>query len=127
MVRILLMMLVVCLLALPAAASDVTGKWSGTIELKGPEGDRTMPVVLVLKQNGTEITGTGGGSEDDQHPIKNGKIDGDNLNFEVHQERESGSHVFRLALKLVGEKLEGTINRDNEEMIGKLSATKKAE
>ena len=121
--RIALITVVVCLLALPALAGDLTGTWSGTIELTGPDGDRTAPVLLILKQSGSEITGSGGGGEDDQHPIKNGKIEGDTLTFEVHQERDDGTRIYKLVLTMAGDKLEGTIQRD--ETKGKVSATRK--
>ena len=56
---------VVCFLLLVACAAlavadvNVTGTWSGSFNIIGPDGQtKDSTAVLVLKQNGSEITGT---------------------------------------------------------------------
>jgi hypothetical protein len=66
--------------AAPAAASDVTGTWSGNMQ--GPNGD--MTISFHLKQGDGKLTGTvdspmGG----DPMEIQNGKIDGDKVYWET--------------------------------------------
>jgi hypothetical protein len=60
-------------------AADVDGKWSGTISTPG--GD--MPVSFTFKADGANLTGSTLGMEGNQVPIKDGKIDGNNISFTV--------------------------------------------
>jgi len=67
------------LLAAPAFAADVDGKWSGTVST--PMGD--IPVAYEFKAEGTTLTGTTLGIDGGNVPIKDGKVDGNNLSFNV--------------------------------------------
>jgi hypothetical protein len=58
-------------------AADVDGKWDGTIP--GME----IPVSFTFKADGTALTGTSSGPENSTIPIKDGKIDGNNISFSV--------------------------------------------
>jgi len=60
-----------------ALAADVDGKWTGTI----PGMD--IPVAYTFKADGAALTGTSSGPNDTTVPIKNGKIDGNNISFSV--------------------------------------------
>jgi hypothetical protein len=65
------------LMAGVAIAADVDGKWTGTI----PGMD--IPVAYTFKADGNTLTGTSSGPNDTTVPIKNGKIDGNNISFSV--------------------------------------------
>ena len=67
------------LLAAPAFAADVDGKWTGTVST--PMGD--LPVAYEFKADGTTLTGTTLGIDGAPVPIKDGKIDGNNISFSV--------------------------------------------
>jgi opacity protein-like surface antigen len=67
------------LLAAPAYAADVDGKWSGTVST--PMGD--IPVAYEFKAEGTTLTGTTLGIDGGNVPIKDGKVDGNNISFNV--------------------------------------------
>ena len=67
------------LLAAPAFAADVDGKWSGTMSTPG--GD--FPVGFVFKADGAKLTGTMIGMDGMELPIANGKIDGDKISYSV--------------------------------------------
>jgi len=67
----------VLLMAGIAIAADVDGKWTGTI----PGMD--IPVAYTFKADGATLTGTSSGPENSTIPIKNGKIDGNNISFSV--------------------------------------------
>lgn len=70
-------------LGLPAAA-DLSGKWSGTFEARNARGEtRIQPVLIILKQNGVKLSGTGGPNEDERHPILNGSVEGEKVTIEV--------------------------------------------
>jgi hypothetical protein len=69
--------LTVLLFAGFALGAEVDGKWNGTI----PGMD--IPVSYTFKAEGTTLTGTSSGPENTTIPIKNGKIDGNNISFTV--------------------------------------------
>src|SRR5215813_6844049 len=68
------------------ATSDVnvTGTWSGSFNATTPDGgSKESTALLLLKQNGTEITGTVGPDEEKRFAIQKGKIEGDKITLEV--------------------------------------------
>jgi len=67
------------LLAAPAFAADVDGKWSGTVST--PMGD--IPVAYEFKAEGATLTGTTLGIDGGNVPLKDGKVDGNNISFNV--------------------------------------------
>ena len=67
------------LVAPPAFAADVDGKWAGTISTPG--GD--FPVAFEFKADGTTLTGTTQSPDGMSINIKDGKIDGDKVTFGV--------------------------------------------
>jgi|SRR5688572_13499632 len=69
------------LLATPAHAADVDGKWAGSIET--PNG--AVPIGFTLKADGKTLTGTTTGPEG-EIAIKDGTIDGAAIAFKVSLE-----------------------------------------
>lgn len=67
------------LIAAPAFAADVDGKWTGTVST--PMGD--LPVAFEFKADGVTLTGTTLGFDGGSIPIKNGKVEGDKISFAV--------------------------------------------
>jgi len=96
---------VLFLLAASAFAADVDGKWAGTIHTD--MGD--FPVALTLKADGATLTGTTTGPDGDVM-IKDGKIDGANITFNVSL--DFGGMPFTLAYKGVvsGDTIKFTID-----------------
>ena len=91
---------------------NVTGKWSGSFKRMGrdeqqPEGSTA---VLMLKQNGSEITGTVGPNEGEQHVISKGKIEGDKITLES----ADGGIVIKFDLVLTGDRIAGEANASGE-------------
>jgi len=65
------------------SAADLSGKWTGSMDLKMPDGSlNSTPVSADLKQTGATVTGTAGVAGGDQFPVK-GIFDGNQLTFEV--------------------------------------------
>ncbi len=60
-----------------AVAADVTGTWTG--KLATPHGDFNLK--FVFQQDGAKLTGTGLGMQGEAIPIKEGKVDGDQITF----------------------------------------------
>ncbi|HEY3835279.1 MAG TPA: hypothetical protein VGL72_01850 [Bryobacteraceae bacterium] len=100
--------------AMSALAADFTGNWSG----EGVANGESHPLYFVLKQDGNNLTGTGGPNASEQHPFQNGKVDGDKIVFDVVP-GEKGSIHFEL--KKEGEGLKGTVELRRED--GKESGT----
>ena len=67
-------------LAIAAYAADVTGKW--TAEVPGRSGNMQTNTI-VLKQEGTRLTGTLDGGRGGPVEITNGKVEGDMVSFTV--------------------------------------------
>ena len=79
MKRILVLVVGLMLLAAPAFAADVDGKWTGSIET--PMG--TVPVGFTFKADGATLTGTSLAPDGGEIAIKDGKIDGNKIAFNV--------------------------------------------
>lgn len=72
---------VIMLFAAVALDRDLGGTWSGTFKVDG--GDHTVPQLLILKQQGKTLTGSGGPNAGEQYPIEHGRIEGDDVKFEL--------------------------------------------
>jgi hypothetical protein len=104
----LLLALVLLAAAMPAA--DVAGAWSGVIDVDDPAGGNKIPtpVRLVLEQQGSTVTGRIGRAQDENlEAIRNGRLEGAKLTFEVVS-AEAKANV-RFALTLDGGKLDGAM------------------
>jgi hypothetical protein len=110
--RTFLCFLVLAVLACAAVADvDVSGKWSGTFNRTGPNGEKDEgTALLILKQSGTEITGTVGPSEDEQFPIQKGTIEGNKITLEA----DHGGHTMKIDLVLADDRITGEAQMDAE-------------
>jgi hypothetical protein len=107
-------MLSTCALALAvllgglAYGADATGVWSGAIEMKDPAGNqRAEPGYLVLRQDGDALTGTAGPNASEQVRIRNGRVDGQQVSFELPGAGGTGIMTFLLVLNV--DELKGTV------------------
>jgi hypothetical protein len=74
-----------------ALAADLNGKWSGEAQSK----KGSTPLVLELKAEGTNLTGTmSRGKRGRGVEIRNGKIDGDSFSFTTMQKTKKGEREF---------------------------------
>ena len=115
--------LLAALVGVALADVDVTGKWSGTFSPIGPNGEtKESTAVLVLKQSGTDITGTAGPNEDEQFPIQKGKIEGDKIMLEVDHE----GNTLKLDLKLAADRITGEahMSKDGQSMMAKIDVSR---
>src|SRR6202790_4852820 len=72
-----LVVLIGASLSLLAAAADVNGKWKA--EFTTPDGTQRVN-TFTFKADGVNLTGSVAGTQDET-PIKNGKINGDEISF----------------------------------------------
>jgi hypothetical protein len=109
------MRIALCILALSAVAlvagadTSVTGKWTGNYKVTEPDG-QSGAAILMLKQTGSDITGTVGPNEGELHAITKGKIEGDKIMLECG---DTGLSI-KFDLTLVGDRITGDVNVVNE-------------
>jgi len=86
-------------------AADFSGRWTGKTKLSidGQVQEDTMH--LVLKHSGDRVTGTAGPTPDQQAPIRNGKVEGNRLTFEM----PVPNGLFQFDLTLEDDHLKGNI------------------
>ena len=123
--KVLACFLVLLGLALSAAAADVTGNWTGSFSMTSSSGEsKDGEALLVLKQTGSEITGTVGPNEDERHTIAKGKIEGDKITLET-AEGDQGP-VIKFELVVEGDRIKGnaTASHDGQTMKAKLDVTR---
>jgi len=119
------LMVVLAVFAVYAAAADVSGKWSGTFTQMRSDGtSEDGAAFMVLKQTGSEITGTGGPDEGEQWPIQKGKIEGNKITGQV---QDPNGATFTLSLMLEGDHIKGDVtvtSPEGETMKAKLDMTR---
>ena len=62
-----------------AVAADISGNWSGTMQM----GDNPISLTYAFKQEGEKVTGTVTTPHGDAIPLSDGKIAGDKISFYV--------------------------------------------
>ena len=116
-------LLLAMVLALAASAADVSGTWSGTLNVTGPDGQiHNDTVHMILKQDGAKVTGTAGPSAGEQMAIEKGAVEGNKVTMEVPLPQ--GSFKFDIALE--GDHLRGdvTVAMAGQTMTAKMDATR---
>ena len=105
-------------------AADVTGTWSGPMEMKRGDETRQDSAYLVLKQEGNTVTGTIGPNEEKRLEITKGTADGDAIYIEAAIPDRDAKMVLRL--KVDGDKLVGELKAEGgpHEMSGKMTLSK---
>jgi hypothetical protein len=71
--------LILLAIGMTAYAADVDGSWGGSIQT--PQGE--FPVSFTFKADGAKLTGSMLGLDGMPVPIKDGKIDGNTITFNV--------------------------------------------
>jgi hypothetical protein len=110
-------------LAFALSASDISGKWSGTIDIE--DSGSTIPIQVELVQKSDAVSGkigrTGSG---DEGTIRNGKVDGAKVFFEVVSHETSSA--FKWTLTLVNDQMEGEMkgSTDDGEIVGKVKLSR---
>jgi hypothetical protein len=106
------------------SAADVKGKWDGKITTERPDGTMSEDTaLLILDQKETNITGTVGGNEEDQHPIASGQIDGTKVTLMATH--STNGREYRIELTLEGDEMKGTLT--SGERRGQLSVKRRKE
>lgn len=86
--QLIMLFALLAMTAMSVFAADVTGTWKG--EATGRGGAPTF----TFKQDGSTLTGSTAGRGGDVQ-ISNGKVDGDNVSFEVTREFNGNSMTIK--------------------------------
>jgi hypothetical protein len=104
MKKLFLLSLAVAILGLfnIVSAADATGKW--TVSFQGRDGSASTQ-TFDLKADGANLIGTVSGRQGEPTPIENGKVDGDNISFEVTRSRDGKSFTMKYTGKVSADKI----------------------
>jgi len=108
-------------LSLALYGADVTGKWTGTVDVQDPgNGDKISTRVRAeLTQKADTVTGKIGRLQDEQlEQIRDGKLTGKSLSFDVMPEEAATAFKFTLTM-VSDDRLEGELNGAID--VGKIS------
>ncbi|HWZ29886.1 MAG TPA: hypothetical protein VNX18_01040 [Bryobacteraceae bacterium] len=101
--RLVLLFAMFALVSMVALGADVSGKWMSEATGKGG------PQTFTLKQSGSSLTGSVEGGRGGAVDISNGKVDGDNVSFEVTRDMgDKGKFTTKYALTVSGSTMKGT-------------------
>lgn len=90
------------------AAADITGTWEGSITAQRPDGTTSDDgAYLILKQKGSEVTGSVGGNVNDQHPITKGTIEGSKVSIQATH--STNGREYKVELTVEGDQMKGTV------------------
>ncbi len=98
-------------LTIAAFAASVDGKWSG--EMTTPNGSR--PVSFTFTSDGATLNGSTTGRQGAEVKIANGKVDGDNVSFDVTREMQGNSMTMHYTGKVSGDELKLSVAREGGE------------
>jgi hypothetical protein len=129
--RLICGVLFVLLLMPLASAADVTGKWSGSLEGKDPNGQAVLiPAHADLRQQGDSVPGKVWKEIEHQFSVEKGKIEGNRITFEFKapggsEDAEPLVHSVRLTV-VSEDQLQGDLDvaMDGGKMPGKLKFTR---
>lgn len=108
------------------AQADVSGKWSGTVDIDTPDGKASLPITAEFKQQDKALTGTIGKQGEPQYPIEKGALESGKMSFEFtapDADEESGQQKFTLRLDVVQDnQIQGEFKSVNGvKLIGKVT------
>jgi hypothetical protein len=115
-------------LALTMWGFDLSGKWSGIIEVTDPSSGTSVntPVRAVFEQKDHVVSGKiGRRSDTETEAIQNGNVEGNTIRFEVTSPETTGAMHFNLKL-VDNDRLEGDMKGAIETggISGKVKLTK---
>lgn len=93
--------------AVAAMAADLSGKWSGSFKAEGA--DHSISQLIILKQQGSGLSGSAGPDAGEQYPIENGRVDGNKASFAV----TTGEWKFLYDLSLKDDSLAGELTLES--------------
>jgi hypothetical protein len=121
--KTILGILLLCVAALAVPEADVTGTWSGSFNMTGPDGQtRNSSALLILKRSGAAISGTVGPHENERLEITRGTIEGDKIKLAVEQD----GRTLKFDLVLAAGRITGSVEmgREGRTLTAKIDVTR---
>lgn len=115
--KVYIFTLVLFLTAAAASAAEIDGKWEGTYS--GGITGKPMKLAYDFKADGNKLTGTATGDKGEKREIKNGKIDGNKIFFDVPVEMSGINLTLTYAGTLSGDELKLSFKMKAEGAFGK--------
>jgi hypothetical protein len=97
-------------IATPALAADPTGTWKWSTERNGQK----METTLKLKLEDDKLTGTISGRGGQETEISDGKLEGDEVSFNVVREFNGNKFTIAYKGKVEADVIKGTIEMDRQ-------------
>jgi hypothetical protein len=101
--RFMMLFALLALASMVVLGADVSGKWVSEAMGKGG------PQTYNLKQSGSTLTGTIEGGRGGAVEIQNGKVDGDNVSFDVTREMGGNSMTIKYSGTVSGDSMKLTM------------------
>jgi hypothetical protein len=92
------------MLSAAPATPNVTGKWSGTLQMDGQ--NEAKPAYSIFHQDGNKLSGSVGPDETEQDEFEGGKVEGDKLTFDVPQ-GPNGEGSLHVEMHVKGDQMTG--------------------
>ena len=102
--------MVVCMMTAVAFAASIDGKWTGEMQTQ----NGTRPVTFTFTSDGNTLNGTTTGRGGDVK-ITNGKVDGDNVSFDVVREMQGNTMTVHYTGKVSGNELQLKVQMGDRE------------
>ncbi len=104
--RLFMLFALLALTSMVVLGADISGKWVS----EAPAGGKGGPQTFTFKQSGSDLTGTVEAGRGGPAEIKNGKVDGDKVSFEVTREFQGNSFTTKYSGSVSGSTM--TLNAD---------------
>ena len=101
-------LLLLLIAAATLSAADLSGRWTGILETSDNPVPRSDSHFAILEQKGGTLSGTAGPKRDVQWQIREAKVDGAKVSFEV-EAPGSARLLMQYDLELKGDELTGTV------------------
>lgn len=88
---------------LTSTATELTGKWAGSFDVTNSGGEKAETAFMNLTLSGNTVTGTAGPNAEEQMVIRNGKLEGNKLTFDI----ENGDESISFDLLFDGDTIRG--------------------
>ena len=94
-----------------AGAPNATGVWKWTTT---GQNNQTFETTLKLKQDGAKVTGVMIGRNGNETAIESGKIEGEEITFQITRERNGQSVTIKYKGKLSGDTIKGATETERD-------------
>jgi len=102
--RLMMLFALLAMTCMVVLGADVSGKWMSEPTGKGG------PQTFTLKQSGSSLTGTVEGGRGGAVEIKNGKVGGDNVSFDVEREFQGNAMTIKYSGTVSGDTMKLSVD-----------------